>query len=105
MVKIITDETFEAEILNSATPVLVDFFATWCGPCKMMAPVLEKLSEKYAGKVDFAKIDVDENPESAAKYQVRSIPYMVLFKDGEVVDSVLGAVPPTQLEMLFSKVM
>lgn len=98
MVKMITDETFDAEVLNADTPVIVDFFATWCGPCKMMGPVLDKLSDKFEGKIAFAKIDVDENPDSAAEYNVRSIPYMVMFKGGEAVDSVLGAVPASQLE-------
>jgi thioredoxin 1 len=103
MVKVINDETFKAEVLESATPVLVDFFATWCGPCKMMGQVLEKLSEKYDGKIAFAKIDVDENPDSAAEYNVRSIPFMVLFKDGKIVDSVLGAVSPAALEATLAK--
>ncbi len=105
MVKVITDETFKAEVLEAGTPILVDFFATWCGPCKMMAPVLDKLSAKYEGKIAFAKIDVDENPDSAAEYNVRSIPFMALFKDGKVVDHVLGAVPAAALEATLAKVL
>ncbi|MBP5292352.1 MAG: thioredoxin [Lachnospiraceae bacterium] len=103
MVKVINDDSFKAEVLEASTPVLVDFFATWCGPCKMMGPVLEKLSDKYEGKIAFAKIDVDENPDSAAEYNVRSIPFMVLFKDGQVVDHVLGAVPVAALEATLAK--
>lgn len=103
MVKVINDDSFKAEVLEASTPVLVDFFATWCGPCKMMGPVLEKLSDKYEGKIAFAKIDVDENPDSAAEYNVRSIPFMVLFKDGQVVDHVLGAVPVASLEATLAK--
>ena len=83
MIKVITPETFENEVINSAEPVLVDFFATWCGPCKMVGPVLEKLSEDYAGKVKFAKLDIDTAEALAVKYSVFSVPSMLVFKNGE----------------------
>lgn len=87
----ITDETFEQEVLKAETPVMVDFWASWCGPCKMVAPIMDQLSEEYKGKAVVGKVDVDANQEFAAKYAVRNIPTVLIFKNGEVVDKIVGA--------------
>lgn len=92
----ITDKNFE-EIINSDSPVLVDFWAEWCGPCKMIAPVVEELASEYDGKAVIGKVDVDSNPEVSAKFGIRSIPTLLVFKKGEVVDKQIGAVPKNVL--------
>ena len=89
----VTDQDFDQQVLEADTVVLVDFWAEWCGPCKMVAPVLDDLSQEYDGKIKFTKVDVDENPETAMKYGIRSIPTLLVFKDGSPVDQVVGAVP------------
>ncbi len=89
----LTDENFEDLVLKSDRPVLVDFWATWCGPCIMMAPVIDQLASDYDGKAVIAKLDVDANPVTAAQFNVRSIPTMLVFKDGKVVDKAVGAMP------------
>lgn len=93
-----TKDSFEKEVLESKEPVLIDFYADRCGPCKMMAPVVEKLAEKYEGKVKVGKVNSDDEPELAQMFQVMSIPNFVIIKDGKVVDRVIGAVPQQALE-------
>ena len=97
MIKKITAETFESEVLNSEIPVLVDFFATWCGPCQMIGPVLDKLSGDYEGKVKFTKLDIDTAESLAVKYSVFSVPSMLVFKGGEEAGRIVGALPPTEI--------
>jgi len=91
MENIFTDQNFEAEVLRSELPVLVDFFAIWCGPCQMMAPIIEELANEMEGKVKIGKLNVDESPETAGKYGIMSIPTMILFKGGEAVKTIVGA--------------
>ena len=97
----ITSDNFEAEVLQSDTPVLVDFWADWCGPCKMIAPAVEALSEDYAGKVKVGKVNVDDAGDLAMKFNVVSIPTLLLFKDGSVVEQQVGAVPKAKIEGMF----
>jgi thioredoxin 1 len=89
----LTDGDFDEKVLNSKTPVLVDFYANWCGPCKMIAPYLDNLADEYKGKVTIAKLDVDQNGQSAMKYGVRGIPTMILFEDGKQKEVIVGADP------------
>ncbi len=96
-----TDETFEKLVLDAERPVLVDFWATWCGPCKMVAPELEKLAEKYEGVLDVVKVDVDANPGISGAFGIQSIPTIAFFKPGEQPRGVLGAMPMAQLEEAF----
>ena len=93
----ITDDAFEPDVLNSEQPVLVDYWAEWCGPCKMIAPVLEEIAEEYAGKVKIAKLNIDENPATPPKYGIRGIPRLMLFKNGNVEATKVGAVSKSQL--------
>ena len=94
----VTDSTFDQEVIKSDTPVLVDFWADWCAPCKMIAPLVEELAEEYDGKVKFAKLDVDSNPQTAMTYGVRGIPTLLIFSDGQPVKQVVGAVPKSVLK-------
>lgn len=94
---IATDSNFESEVLKSDKPVLVDFWAEWCGPCRMIAPMIEELANDYDGKAVIAKLNVDENPNVSMKFGIRSIPTLLVFKNGEVVDQVVGAVPKNVL--------
>jgi len=98
MVIDVTDQNFEDEALKSTLPVLVDIWAPWCGPCRMIAPVVEKLAEKYDQRFKFCRLNIDQNPQSATNYQVMSIPTLIFFKDGKMVDRVVGAVPERVLE-------
>ena len=91
----ITDGNFEAEVLQSDKPVLIDFWAAWCAPCRMIAPIVEELAQEYDGKVKIGKLDVDVNQQTAIKYGVRSIPTVLIIKNGEVADTIIGALPKT----------
>ena len=94
----ITDATFQDEVINATTPVLVDFWADWCAPCKMIAPIVEELATEFDGKVKFAKLDVDSNPRTAMNFGVRGIPTLLIFSGGQPVDQVVGAVPKSVLK-------
>ncbi|MCR4409337.1 MAG: thioredoxin [Candidatus Saccharicenans sp.] len=98
-----TDATFEQEVIKSSLPVLVDFWAPWCGPCLMVAPVIEQIAETYRGRLKVVKVNVDENPGVSARYQIMSIPTLILFKGGQPVDSVVGALPKNQLVNFLSR--
>jgi thioredoxin 1 len=98
-----TDETFHTDVLSSSIPVLVDFWAPWCGPCRMVSPVVEELAKDYAGKIKFVKVNTDENMDTSVAYGIQSIPTLAIFRDGKLVDGVLGAVPKKTLENLLRK--
>lgn len=94
----LTDSTFDTDVLKAAGPILVDFWAEWCGPCKMIAPILNEIAEAYADKLTIAKLNIDENPDTAPKYGIRGIPTLLLFKNGAVVATKVGALSKTQLK-------
>jgi thioredoxin 1 len=98
MVIDVSDQTFENEVIKSSLPVLLDLWAPWCGPCRMVAPVIEGLAEKYEGRVKFCRLNVDENPQTAVRYSIMSIPTLLFFKDGQVAYTVIGAVPERTLQ-------
>ena len=99
----ITDSNFDSEVLKSSQPVLIDFWATWCGPCRAIAPVVEQLAKEYAGKLKVGKVNIDEHPKTPTNYDVRSIPTLLLFKDGKVVGQIVGAVPRPKIEDMIKK--
>jgi thioredoxin 1 len=93
MLNDVTDQNFDTEVLKSAEPVLIDFWAPWCGPCRMVEPILKKMSDKYQGKVKFCRMNVDENPKTPSQYRVMSIPNMLFIKNGKVIDTHVGSAP------------
>ncbi|MGH7807169.1 MAG: thioredoxin [Thermodesulfobacteriota bacterium] len=99
----LSDSTFEDQVIKSETPVLVDFWASWCGPCRMLAPVVEDIASSYAGRLKVGKVNVDENQEITMKYGIRSIPTLILFKDGKAVEQIIGAVPKSEIERILKK--
>ncbi len=101
----VSDNEWDVEVLSSDTPVLVDFWAPWCGPCRMVAPVVDELSEEYDGKVKFVKLNTDDNIETASRYGIRSIPTIMVFKAGEAVDQVVGFRPKSELKKSLDKVL
>lgn len=98
-----TDSNFETEVLKSSTPVLVDFWAEWCGPCKMIAPTLDELANEFAGKVKVVKVNVDENPNTPGQFRVRGIPTLLMFKNGQLVDQLVGAHPKNSISAMMNK--
>jgi thioredoxin 1 len=99
----VNDKNFAAEVLNSDLPVLVDFWATWCGPCRSISPIVEELAKEFLGKVKVTKLNVDENPATPGQYGVRGIPTLILFKGGKILDQIVGAVPKARLKALIEK--
>lgn len=99
----VTDSNFDAEVLKSTEPVLIDFWAPWCGPCRAIAPVVEQLAGEYAGKLKVGKLDIDQHPKTATQYDVRSIPMLLLFKGGKVAGQIVGAVPRAKIEDMIKK--
>ena len=95
--KVVTEETFEAEVLRSSKPVIVDYWAEWCGPCRQVAPVLEEIAKEYGEKIDVVKLNIDENPAISQRYQIMAIPTMSVFQNGEVVKKIVGAKPKAAL--------
>jgi thioredoxin len=100
----VSDESFDREVLKADLPVLIDFWAPWCGPCKAIGPVVEELAKEYDGKLKVVKMNVDDNPQTPSKYGVRGIPNLILFKGGQVRDQIIGAVPKAQLVKAVSQV-
>ena len=99
----VNDKNFTAEVLQSDIPVLVDFWATWCGPCRAISPIVEDLAKEFSGRVKITKLNVDENPSTPSQYGVRGIPALILFKEGKVLDQIVGSVPKASLKALIEK--
>ena len=104
-VKHTTDSNFEKDVLKNPRPALVDFWATWCSPCRALAPIIDQIATQYAGKVDVFKVDIDSNPETPARFGVRGIPTAILFKNGAVVDQVVGSVPKSKFDDILAKIL
>lgn len=102
-VKEIKDADFDTTVLKATKPVLVDFWASWCGPCRMLAPIIEELANEYGDKIDFVKMNVDENVETPKKFGIRGIPTLILFKDGQAVNTTVGALPKSRIEEILKK--
>jgi len=103
--EVFNENNFVNEVEKSPVPVVVDFFATWCGPCKMVAPILEELSREFDGKVRFGKVDIDESPGLASKFKIRGVPTMLMFKDGQPVENLVGAQPKARIDELVKKML
>jgi thioredoxin 1 len=99
----VNDKNFASEVLQSSVPVLVDFWATWCGPCRAISPIVEELAKEFSGRVKITKLNVDENPSTPSQYGVRGIPALILFKEGKVLDQIVGSVPKARLKALIEK--
>jgi len=99
----VNDKNFATEVLNAGVPVLVDFWATWCGPCRSISPIVEELAEEFTGRVKVTKLNVDENPATPSQYGVRGIPTLILFKGGKILDQIVGAVPKARLKAMIEK--
>jgi thioredoxin 1 len=99
----VSDANFETDVLNASTPVVVDFWAEWCGPCKRLGPTIDALASEYAGRVTIGKLNVDENPNTAIKFQIRGIPAVMLFKGGQIVESVVGLAPKDEFKKVLDK--
>lgn len=102
-IQIVNQQNFENEVLKSNIPVLVDFWAAWCGPCRMVSPIIDQIAEEYEGKIKVAKVNVDENPELAGRYDIMSIPSVFLFNDGKKIDGLIGARPKQSFEEMLKK--